>query len=76
MVCVRGRQWWRRINLIAAMMTDKATIELESPVAGTIIERVGEVGDMLAIGSLLVAIDAEGEDEDVTGQGDAAPVVV
>jgi 2-oxoisovalerate dehydrogenase E2 component (dihydrolipoyl transacylase) len=55
---------------VAAMMTDKATIELESPVAGTIIERVGEVGDMLAIGSLLVAIDAEGEDE---GQGEVAP---
>ena len=59
---------------IAAMMTDKATIELESPVAGTIIERVGEVGDMLAIGSLLVAIDAEGEGDDA-GQGEAAPVV-
>lgn len=59
---------------IAAMMTDKATIELESPVAGTIIERVGEVGDMLAIGSLLVAIDAEGEGDDA-GQGNAAPVV-
>lgn len=58
---------------VAAMMTDKATIELESPVAGTIIERVGEVGDMLAIGSLLVAIDAEGEGE---GQGETAPVAV
>ena len=58
---------------IAAMMTDKATIELESPVAGTIIERVGEVGDMLAIGSLLVAIDAEDEEEDA-GQGEAVPV--
>ncbi len=57
---------------IAAMMTDKATIELESPVAGTIIERVGEIGDMLAIGSLLVAIEAAGDDE---GQGDATPVV-
>lgn len=60
---------------VAAMMTDKATIELESPVAGTIIERVGEVGDMLAIGSLLVAIDAEGETED-EGQGEVAPVEV
>ncbi len=57
---------------VAAMMTDKATIELESPVAGTIIERVGEVGDMLAIGSLLVAIDAEGEGED-EGQGEITP---
>ena len=57
---------------VAAMMTDKATIELESPVAGTVIERVGEVGDMLAIGSLLVAIDADDESEG-EGQGEITP---
>ena len=43
------------------MMTDKATVPLESPVTGIIVERAGEVGDMVAIGSPLVVIEVEGE---------------
>ena len=43
------------------MMTDKATVPLESPVTGIIVERAGEVGDMVAIGSPLVVIEGEGE---------------
>ena len=39
---------------IADMMTDKATVEMESPVAGKVLQVAGEVGDMLAIGSVLV----------------------
>ena len=35
---------------IADMMTDKATVEMESPVAGKVIEVAGEVGDTIAIG--------------------------
>jgi 2-oxoisovalerate dehydrogenase E2 component (dihydrolipoyl transacylase) len=42
-------------------MTDKATVEMESPVAGTVLEVAGEVGDMIAIGSVLVVIETEGE---------------
>jgi 2-oxoisovalerate dehydrogenase E2 component (dihydrolipoyl transacylase) len=45
---------------IADMMTDKATVEMESPVAGTILEVAGEVGDQIAIGSILVVIETEG----------------
>ncbi len=48
---------------IADMMTDKATVEMESPVAGTIVEVAGDVGDVIAIGSALVVIETEGEDE-------------
>jgi 2-oxoisovalerate dehydrogenase E2 component (dihydrolipoyl transacylase) len=48
---------------LADMMTDKATVEMESPVAGTVIELAGEVGDQIAIGSTLVVIETEGEDE-------------
>ncbi|MFN4114609.1 MAG: dihydrolipoamide acetyltransferase family protein [Sphingomonadaceae bacterium] len=44
------------------MMTDKATVPLESPVTGTVLEVAGEVGDMVAIGSALVVIEVEGED--------------
>lgn len=44
---------------IADMMTDKATVEMESPVAGKIVELNGEVGDMLAIGSVLAVIETD-----------------
>src|SRR6476660_5929428 len=45
---------------IADMMTDKATVEMESPVAGKVLEVAGEVGDMIPIGSGLVVIETEG----------------
>ncbi|MGR6328502.1 dihydrolipoamide acetyltransferase family protein [Sphingomonas sp. XXL09] len=48
---------------LADMMTDKATVEMESPVAGTVVELAGEVGDQVAIGSTLVVIETEGEGE-------------
>src|SRR3989337_2145745 len=46
---------------LADMMTDKATVEMESPVAGTVAKLAGEVGDQIAIGSVLVEIETEGE---------------
>ena len=36
---------------VADMMTDKATVEMESPVSGTIVELAGEVGDQVPIAS-------------------------
>lgn len=48
---------------IADMMTDKATVEMESPVAGTVIRLAGEPGQQIAIGSMLVEIETEGEGE-------------
>ncbi len=47
---------------IADMMTDKATVEMESPVAGKVVELAGEVGDQIPIGSVLAVIETEGED--------------
>ena len=44
---------------IADMMTDKATVEMESPVTGKIIELNGEPGEMLAIGSVLAVIETD-----------------
>ncbi|MFN3798850.1 MAG: dihydrolipoamide acetyltransferase family protein, partial [Sphingobium yanoikuyae] len=43
------------------MMTDKATVEMESPVAGTVVRLAGEPGDQVSIGSMLVEIETEGE---------------
>src|SRR3569623_1462016 len=47
---------------IADMMTDKATVEMESPVAGKVVELAGEVGDQIPIGSVLADIETEGAD--------------
>jgi 2-oxoisovalerate dehydrogenase E2 component (dihydrolipoyl transacylase) len=44
---------------LADVMTDKATVELTSPVAGRVIERNGAEGDLLAIGSDLVVLETE-----------------
>ncbi len=46
---------------LADMMTDKATVEMESPVAGRVLEVAGEVGDQIAIGSVLVVIETDGD---------------
>jgi 2-oxoisovalerate dehydrogenase E2 component (dihydrolipoyl transacylase) len=50
---------------LADMMTDKATVEMESPVSGTVIEVAGEAGDVIAIGSPLVVIEVEGAGNEV-----------
>jgi 2-oxoisovalerate dehydrogenase E2 component (dihydrolipoyl transacylase) len=49
---------------IADMMTDKATVEMESPVAGKVVKLAGEVGDQIPIGSVLAVIETEGAVED------------
>ncbi|WP_404335480.1 dihydrolipoamide acetyltransferase family protein [Sphingomonas sp. MMS12-HWE2-04] len=46
---------------VADMMTDKATVEMESPVSGVVVELAGEVGDQVAIGSALVVIETDAE---------------
>jgi len=48
---------------IADMMTDKATVEMESPVAGTVVELAGEVGDQVPIGAALVVIETDAVEE-------------
>jgi 2-oxoisovalerate dehydrogenase E2 component (dihydrolipoyl transacylase) len=47
------------------IMTDKATVEIVSPVSGRIVSRNGEEGSKLAVGSEFVVFEIEG--------GDAAP---
>jgi 2-oxoisovalerate dehydrogenase E2 component (dihydrolipoyl transacylase) len=46
---------------IVDVMTDKATIDIESPVAGVVTTLAGEVGDVVAIGAMLLVIETEGE---------------
>lgn len=42
------------------MLTDKASVEISSPVSGTIIELCGKAGDMAAVGGPLVILEVEG----------------
>lgn len=51
---------------VADMMTDKATVEMESPVSGTIVELAGEVGDQVPIGSALMVIETDAVEESVS----------
>lgn len=46
---------------IADVMTDKATVEMESPVAGVVTKIAGEAGDVIAIGSMLIEVEMEGD---------------
>ena len=53
-------------QILAAVMTDKATVEIPSPVAGTVVALGGEVGSVLAVGAELVRLEvAGGGTEDV-----------
>jgi 2-oxoisovalerate dehydrogenase E2 component (dihydrolipoyl transacylase) len=56
---------------LADMMTDKATVEMESPVAGKVVELAGEVGDMVPIGSVLAVIETAGADRAAEGAEDS-----
>ncbi len=41
------------------VMTDKATVEMTSPVSGRVVARHGEPGDMAAVGAALVELEVE-----------------
>jgi len=57
---------------LADVMTDKATVEMTSPVAGTVVKIAGEAGEMIAIGSILAVLEIEGGEE-ATGEPAPAP---
>ncbi|NEJ20598.1 2-oxo acid dehydrogenase subunit E2 [Rhizobium leguminosarum] len=50
----------REDMVIAAVMTDKATVEIPSPVNGTVTWLAGEVGDRIAVKAPLVRIETAG----------------
>ncbi|MCW5659034.1 MAG: 2-oxo acid dehydrogenase subunit E2 [Burkholderiaceae bacterium] len=50
-------------QVIAEVMTDKAAVEIPSPLAGSVISLGGEVGQMLAVGSELIRIEMAGAAE-------------
>jgi len=44
-------------QVIAEVMTDKAAVEIPSPVTGRVVSITGQPGDMVAVGSELIAFD-------------------
>ncbi len=48
-------------QVIADLMTDKATVEIPSPVSGRVIALGGKVGEKLAVGGELLRIEGEGD---------------
>src|SRR5688572_11977967 len=48
-------------QVLAAVMTDKATVEIPSPVAGTVVALGAEVGGVLQVGAELVRLEVAGE---------------
>ena len=47
-------------QVLADVMTDKATVEIPSPVHGTVVSLGGKVGESLAVGAELIRLDVEG----------------
>jgi len=45
---------------LADVMTDKATVEIPSPVVGKVVALGGNVGDTMAVGSELIRLEVEG----------------
>jgi 2-oxoisovalerate dehydrogenase E2 component (dihydrolipoyl transacylase) len=57
---------------LAEVLTDKATVEISSPVSGVVTALHGEPGDRLAVGSYLIDIQTEGAEP----TGEEAPADV
>lgn len=51
----------REDMIVAAVMTDKATVEIPSPVSGTVTWLGGEIGDKIAVKAALIKIDVAGD---------------
>jgi 2-oxoisovalerate dehydrogenase E2 component (dihydrolipoyl transacylase) len=47
-------------QILADVMTDKATVEIPSPVHGKVLALGGKVGELMAVGSELIRLEVEG----------------
>ena len=58
---------------LADVMTDKATVEIPSPVHGKVLSLGGKVGEVMAVGSELIRIEVEGAGNVKDGAAAPAP---
>lgn len=61
----------REDMVLAAVMTDKATVEIPSPVDGTVLWLGAEVGDTVAVKAPLLRIEIAGEGEQAAAESTA-----
>ncbi|MFB9221812.1 dihydrolipoamide acetyltransferase family protein [Paracoccus cavernae] len=64
----------REDDPMVAVMTDKATVEIPSPVTGTVLWQAGAPGDKIAVGAELIRLEVDGAGN-VAGDGTAAAPV-
>lgn len=62
-------------QVVADVMTDKATVEIPSPVSGTVMALGGQPGEVMAVGSELIRIEVEGSGNHVDAP-DSKPAAV
>ncbi|MFD0873406.1 dihydrolipoamide acetyltransferase family protein [Massilia pinisoli] len=60
-------------QVLADVMTDKATVEIPSPVHGTVVALGGKVGESLAVGAELIRLEVEGAGNAPSSAKQAAP---
>jgi 2-oxoisovalerate dehydrogenase E2 component (dihydrolipoyl transacylase) len=60
-------------QVVAAVMTDKATVEIPTPVSGSVLALGGAVGDVLAVGAELIRIDAPGLPDSIAPAAKSTP---
>lgn len=61
-------------QVLADVMTDKAMVDIPSPVHGKVISLGGEPGEVMAVGSILISIEVEGAGNGKDVPAAAAPV--
>ncbi len=61
-------------QVLADVMTDKAMVDIPSPVHGKVISLGGEPGEVMAVGSILISIEVEGAGNAREAPAVAAPV--
>ncbi|MBK6359037.1 MAG: hypothetical protein IPF39_03610 [Comamonadaceae bacterium] len=59
-------------QVLADVMTDKATVEIPSPVAGRVLTLGGSIGQAVAVGSELIRLEVAGEGNLKPGAAPAA----
>ena len=60
--------------VVGTMMTDKAAVELASPVSGTVVKLAGEPGDIVAVGAALVTFETSAKGSDPFRQEGVRPL--
>lgn len=58
---------------LADVMTDKATVEIPSPVTGTVVALGGKIGEVMAVGSELIRLEVAGAGNLKAGAAQAVP---